>query len=264
VGYNALDFFELGQQRLIVATPQVTSVHDAYAFLKGAVLRTLRHHAERPSDIALLEPAMESKDGVKVSALLADIHQKDPAFGAKVERILRHFGAFLVGNQLSRPEEAGVFQAVAKLARNFLGVELPILGCVPGTARLAGSVNERRAFMERAANDRGGEARAFRGMVDALLAGDMAPEEELLLELIDGEEEEPPGPVTEDSAVAAAASLAPPSELPSAVVKPRLYVRPPRKPRLESDEKKRKRDLDAQNRRRKITLPGMPRPAPRR
>ena len=45
VGYNALDFFELGAQRLVVTTPQVTSIHDAYSFLKGAVLRNLRHHS---------------------------------------------------------------------------------------------------------------------------------------------------------------------------------------------------------------------------
>src|SRR5262249_41735024 len=38
VGYNALDFFVIGHQKLIVTTPQVTAIHDAYSFVKGAAL----------------------------------------------------------------------------------------------------------------------------------------------------------------------------------------------------------------------------------
>jgi flagellar biosynthesis protein FlhG len=51
VSFNVLDFFELGTQRLLVVTPQVTSIQTAYSFLKGAVLRTLRHHAEKTSEL---------------------------------------------------------------------------------------------------------------------------------------------------------------------------------------------------------------------
>ena len=43
-------------------------------------------------------------------------------------------------------------------------------------------------------------------------------------------------------------------------MKPVVYVRPSRKRKPESEEKKQKRALDAEGRRRKITLPGMPNP----
>lgn len=336
VGYNALDFFELGQQRIIVATPQVTSMHDAYAFLKGAVLRTLKHHASRSTEAWMLDPALSTKDGEKVKDLLMRIRDQDPAFGQKIEQILKHFGAFLVGNQVDNAGQVGVFQAVSRMVEDFLGITLPILGWIPAHGRLADSVNERVPFMARPEKADSREARAFRAVVEALLIGDMAPEEELLVELAEEElrAEAPPAPPTLNPASpevapllaqspanrppalpippppppappppppamemqparqppplppplpparpappVAAAQLAPEPEpeiepevvtadvpedgdLPVAVM-PRIYVRPLRKRKPDSEEKKRRRALDAQGRRRKITLPGMPAP----
>jgi flagellar biosynthesis protein FlhG len=351
VGYNALDFFELGQQRIIVATPQVTSMHDAYAFLKGAVLRTLKHHAGKSTEAWMLDPALSSKEGEKVKDLLMRVRDHDPTFGVKIEQILKHFGAFLIGNQVDNSGQVGVFQAVSRMVEDFLGISLPILGWIPAHSRLSESVNERSPFMARADKIDSREARAFRAVVEALLIGDMAPEEELLVELVEDSASvgaEPPAvdPSSPEVAplLAHAASLRPPqppppfapsshssealqvavaqaggqaqrplppplpptitvsetamptgsssvfvieeardmtpppvltadsaapdaapsdprdagvSDLPAAVM-PRIYVRPTRKRKVDPEEKKRRRALEAEGRRRKLTLPGMP------
>jgi flagellar biosynthesis protein FlhG len=194
VGYNALDFFELGQQRIIVATPQVTSMHDAYAFLKGAVLRTLRHHSARSPQADLLEPALASKEGEKVKDLLLRIREHDDAFGDKVVQILKRFGAYLIGNQVADPSQVGVLNAVSKMVEDYLGIALPILGWIPQAPRLAESVNERKPLMARLTQGEPREMRAFRSIVETLLVGDVAPEEELLIELVDEGVAAPPPP----------------------------------------------------------------------
>lgn len=299
VGYNALDFFELGQQRIIVATPQVTSMHDAYAFLKGAVLRTLRHHSMRSPQADLLEPALASKEGEKVKDLLLRIREHDDAFGDKVVQILKQFGAYLIGNQVGDPSQVGVLNAVSKMVEDYLGIALPILGWIPQAPRLAESVNERKPLMARLTQGEPREMRAFRSIVETLLVGDVAPEEELLIELVeegvaaapaalDPEAPEvdpaiaatvaaraalatpppiPPRPPARPPAMPPPppAAAAPPPEPPRASdlpvpVKPVVYVRPSRKRKPESEEKKQKRAADAEGRRRKITLPGMPNP----
>jgi flagellar biosynthesis protein FlhG len=299
VGYNALDFFELGQQRIIVATPQVTSMHDAYAFLKGAVLRTLRHHSMRSPQADLLEPALASKEGEKVKDLLLRIREHDDAFADKVVQILKQFGAYLIGNQVGDPSQVGVLNAVSKMVEDYLGIALPILGWIPQAPRLAESVNERKPLMARLTQGEPREMRAFRSIVETLLVGDVAPEEELLIELVEeGVAAAPPALDPEapevdpaiSATVAARAALAtpppippPPPARPPAMpppppaaarpapepprasdlpvpVKPVVYVRPSRKRKPESEEKKQKRAADAEGRRRKITLPGMPNP----
>ena len=242
VGYNALDFFELGQQRIVVATPQVTSMHDAYAFLKGAVLRTLRHHAARSPHAHLLEPALATKEGEKVKDLLLRIRAEDDAFGDKVESILKRFGAYLVGNQVDDPSRVGVLQAVSRMVEDYLGISLPILGWIPANVHLGESVNQRRPYMARISS--GGETRemrAFRSIVEALSAGDVAPEEELLLEL--AEEDIPasalapsvPEPVMDPSApevveLPGRPALSPPPPPPGALAKKPPAAPPPTPP----------------------------------
>ena len=79
-----LDFFELGTQRLLVVTPQVTSIQTAYSFLKGAVLRTLRHPREKTSELELLAADRQEGENEKVSRLLARLREENPAFGEGV------------------------------------------------------------------------------------------------------------------------------------------------------------------------------------
>ncbi len=252
VGYNALDFFELGSQRIIVATPQVTSIHDAYSFLKGAVLRTLRHHAEKSSDVALLERANASGEGEKVSELLARLKDVDPPFAAKVFDVLKNFGAYLVGNQLADPAQAAVFHAVSKMMLDYLGVSVPILGWIKASPRLYESVNRRTPL---GVQDSGEEERAFRAIADALLVDDVPMvNDDVLLESDVDPDAEDAEMVPDALAVAARSPQTMATVTDGEPVTPHVYVRPPRKPPKPQKEKKRA----AEGRRvRSLTLPGM-------
>ena len=184
VSFNVLDFFELGSQRLLVVTPQVTSIQTAYSFLKGAVLRTLRHHAEKVSELDLLDPALTSKENEKVSRLLARMREENPAFGEAVFRILSRFGAQIVGNQVSEPNQAGIFHAVSRMIHDFLGISVPILGYIGISRRIRESINQRRPML--LGNQIDENTKVFHQMAEALLLEDV-PIDDLLIE----EDDEP-------------------------------------------------------------------------
>jgi flagellar biosynthesis protein FlhG len=232
VSFNVLDFFELGTQRLLVVTPQVTSIQTAYSFLKGAVLRTLRHHAEKTSELELLEPAIASKENEKVSRLLARLREENPAFGEGVFRILGRFGAQIVGNQVSEPNQAGIFHAVSRMIHDFLGINVPILGYVSISRRIRESINQRRPML--LGNQIDENTKVFRQMAEALLLEDVSLDD-LLIEEEDGEEPAKPAkpakatakqeaalemtPAPRDAAIAlatASAATAPVAETPPA------------------------------------------------
>lgn len=167
VGYNALDFFDLGMRKLIVTTPQVTALHDAYAFLKSAVLRLLRHSADDPLDVALLEPATLSSGTEKVVQILSRLRDTRPELADKVFRALDGFGACMIGNQVIQESHAGVFSAVAHTMRDYLGVTVPMLGWLRTSPVIHESVNSRRPL----ALDPGSrDATAFRNLARAVLA----------------------------------------------------------------------------------------------
>jgi len=171
VSYNVLDFFEQGAQRLLVVTPQVTSIQTAYSFLKGAVMRTLQHHAEKSAELELLAPATKSGENEKVSQILARVRDQSPVLAEAIDKILVKFGAQIVGNQVFEPGQAGIFHAITRMIQDFLGITVPILGTVRASRRIRESVNLRKPMMLGAIDE---DTRAFQQMAEALLAEDVA------------------------------------------------------------------------------------------
>ena len=171
VSYNVLDFFEIGGQRLLVITPQVTSIQTAYSFLKGAVMRSLHHLCEKASELELLVPATKSGENEKVSQILARIREQDPTLGASIDKALAHFGAQIVGNQVFDANQTGIFHAITRMIQDFLGITVPILGSVRASRRIRESVNLRKPMMLGPRDD---DSRAFEQMAEALLAEDVA------------------------------------------------------------------------------------------
>jgi hypothetical protein len=149
------------------------------------VLRTLRHHAEKTSELELLEPAIASKENEKVSRLLARLREENPAFGEGVFRILGRFGAQIVGNQVTEPNQAGIFHAVSRMIHDFLGINVPILGYVGISRRIRESINQRRPML--LGNQIDENTKVFRQMAEALLLEDVSLDD-LLIEEEDGEE----------------------------------------------------------------------------
>jgi flagellar biosynthesis protein FlhG len=183
VGYNVLDFFDLGSRKLIVTTPQVTAIHDAYSFLKSAALRVLHHNVEGAIEAALLEPAELSESGEKVVEILARLRAIRPALANRVFTELGRFGACLVGNQVVNSAHAGVFRAVAQTIHTYLGLEVPVLACLRSSPTIHDSVNHRRPL---ALDPDSEDAAAFRELAQAVLA--TLPIDEDDLEIIeDGE-----------------------------------------------------------------------------
>jgi flagellar biosynthesis protein FlhG len=171
VSYNVLDFFEIGSQRLLVITPQVTSIQTAYSFLKGAVMRSLHHLAEKASEVELLAPATKSGENEKVSQILSRIREQDPTLGASIDKVLSQFGAQIVGNQVFDANQTGIFHAITRMIQDFLGITVPILGTVRASRRIRESVNLRKPMMLGPRDD---DSRAFEQMAEALLAEDVA------------------------------------------------------------------------------------------
>ena len=171
VSFNVLDFFEIGSQRLLVITPQVTSIQTAYSFLKGAVMRCLQHLCEKASELELLAPAAKSGENEKVSAILARVREQSPVLGEQIDKVLSHFGAQIVGNQVFDANQAGIFHAITRMIQDFLGITVPILGTVRASRRIRESVNLRKPMMLGLRDE---DTRAFQQMAEALLAEDVA------------------------------------------------------------------------------------------
>jgi flagellar biosynthesis protein FlhG len=145
--FNATDFFESGDLRIVVSTPQLVSVQNAYAFLKATVFRAMRALASSGEARAELEALDRRRSAERVRDLLAELRESDPALGARVAAYQESFGGVLVGNCVERATDRSVFFALARMTRDFLGVDVPVAATVPLDPRVHASVTRRAPLL---------------------------------------------------------------------------------------------------------------------
>jgi flagellar biosynthesis protein FlhG len=166
--HNVIDFFDSGDARVVVVTPQLTSIQNAYAFLKAAVLRLFRREAGSADAVRMLEAAMTSRETERIDEILGRLDVTAPELGARLRQAVRHFDARLVGNQIAEEQDKGVFLGVGRMIRDFLGVPLPIAGFLGASRELYASVNRRTPFLcTGAAHD--DNAKTLRAIAESLL-----------------------------------------------------------------------------------------------
>ncbi len=171
VAFNVLDLFDAADLRLVVMSPQLTSAQNAYAFLKGAVFRELRRLAAATGKQALVDEAGEGADATGgTAALLARLAAQEPALAATLQAGLRTFGARLLGNQLFEAREVNVVYAISRMAHDYLGLEVPVLGALRASRRVHESVNDGRPYLLHAGVDGDECAASLRSIARALLA----------------------------------------------------------------------------------------------
>jgi flagellar biosynthesis protein FlhG len=296
LGYDAVDLLELGDQRIVVATTATASLNEGFALTKEMVGRTLRRHLQRARQLGLLEPAVRTPEGERVSDVLRRVNALDPELAARITLSLDHLGTFLFGNQMQDLSQLSALQGAIKTALDYLSVPLTLLGWLRAGAQLPGlaTLEDPEAAADQ---DEGG---LFRQLVSELLAGPVARNGLLLDELAsavpDRRTTPPPLPVeairqadsrptngkpaeprkpaestrTVEAARAAAAAAADdegeeidPFEdtpVPPPRKKPLVYVRPPRRRRARAAAPASEPGAPEgqKPRRRAVPLPGMP------
>jgi len=150
-----VDLFSQGELRLVVLAPQLTSIQNAYAFLKAAIHRSLTRWAETPAQRALVAEVAAAPEAARLGDWIKTAWRTDPEFMERSLRGLDHFGVRLVGNQLFDEDEAGMLQAFARMVREQLRLEAPLIGALCASRLVHDSINLRRPFVLDEAADAG-------------------------------------------------------------------------------------------------------------
>jgi flagellar biosynthesis protein FlhG len=146
--FNTLDLFDLADVKLAVVTPQLTSMQNAYGFLKGAVLRDLRSVAAGDAVAVAALDAVGRGETARLGELISKLAATNSIWASAMTQRLWTFGARIIGNQVHRPTEARAFSALERLMRDFLGLETPVLGHLPTHETIHNSVSEGVPFTQ--------------------------------------------------------------------------------------------------------------------
>jgi len=133
--FNVLDFFLIAHKKIIVLTPEPTSIQNAYIFVRNAVYRKLsRLSNKNPSLQALIKIAMDPKNILKirtVKELFQFIEESDEK--NIIEVLKKEIGDINLGvvtNMVKHEKEENAGRIVQIVAEKYLTIPSTNLGCV--------------------------------------------------------------------------------------------------------------------------------------
>jgi flagellar biosynthesis protein FlhG len=133
--FNVLDFFLIAHKKIIVLTPEPTSIQNAYIFVRNAVYRKLsRLSGKNPSLQALIKIAMDPKNVLQIRTIKELFQFIEESDETNIIEVLKkeigdmHLG--VVTNKVRNEKEENAGRIVQIVAEKYLTISSTELGCV--------------------------------------------------------------------------------------------------------------------------------------
>ena len=140
--YNVVDLVAAADHKLFVLTPQLPSLHNAYALLKACVHRVVRRLALDDVQQQLVDSALGHDAKARTIGQLLDVLRPlDLALTDRIAETLLHFGVGIVANLIETAADAGALSRMSPLILDHLLIHAPMLATIPRSALLAGGLH---------------------------------------------------------------------------------------------------------------------------
>ncbi len=145
-----LDFFLETDEGVIIATPEPTSIENAYGFLRAAFYRRLARTMSTSPIRDLIREAMDRRNerGIRTPTdLFKEIGELDQDEETRFRQALEDFRPRLVVNQVRDSEEIKLGFSMRSVCRKFFGINLEYLGYICFDDAVWRSVKESRPLV---------------------------------------------------------------------------------------------------------------------
>lgn len=146
--YNIVDFFITTNDGIVVVTPELTSILNAYSFLKTTVFRLLYRTfpSKSPERQILQNSVLQRMEGKEYSfeQILTVIGSTFPDSAATALKQLTSFKPRIIMNMGRQPEDALLGNRLLTLSRNKLSINPDVIGFVPYDQNIGISIARRQ------------------------------------------------------------------------------------------------------------------------
>jgi flagellar biosynthesis protein FlhG len=138
---ETLDLYRLADDKIIVVTPQITSLQNAYGFIKSAFFHDLKCTGRLD---ALLDQA--GSDPQKLRTLIGSLEEGHAARHAFAVVLARQRFT-IVGNMMNDDKDMKIVQNLQKVVEQYLHIENMVLGTIAASEDIRSSVNRITPFV---------------------------------------------------------------------------------------------------------------------
>jgi flagellar biosynthesis protein FlhG len=147
----AMDYFLIGEDGVVVITPEPTSVENAYGFIRAAFYRRLRLAMVSHDVRKIVTLAMDQRNerGIRTPLdLLREIQDLDSAEGARFVNTMRAFRPRLIINDVRTAEDIKLGFSIKSVCHKYFGIDAEYLGYVNHDDTARHSVRARRPLID--------------------------------------------------------------------------------------------------------------------
>jgi len=149
--FNVLDFFLYAEHKIVVLTPQATSVQNVYGFIKSSLLRHLQRDFSRDESVSALITRFSTGAGEEKISSIGEL--KDIVRRVSAEKYLKlcqaidSFDIKTVVNMAKNAKDRQTSKIVSMVAKRYLDIEVTDFGFVKYDPEIEKSVNKMVPFL---------------------------------------------------------------------------------------------------------------------
>ncbi|MDX1624750.1 MAG: P-loop NTPase, partial [Gemmatimonadota bacterium] len=148
-----LDFYFLGDHKVVVTSPEPAAFHDAYGFLKNYLLRRILTELREREEVVLTvleffrgdDPS--KADDRTLTSMMDALRRRHPKAWPEVVSILREDVPLLILNRLHDPRERQYLDRFRAVVRKNLALQCGVLGTIPEEKRVTRAVRDAKPFV---------------------------------------------------------------------------------------------------------------------
>jgi flagellar biosynthesis protein FlhG len=160
-GYNTIDFFLLADEKIIVMTPEPTSVYEVFGFIKVCLIRELNRKLEGfPAALEILakdEINKPNKIKLTIGDLLKEIEKKNKEAHEIFKATLDEFRPKLVLNMVKDSDDVKEGKAIQAAVLELLCIHLDFLGYISYDQSVKEAVRSMTPFILHAPGSQAGQ-----------------------------------------------------------------------------------------------------------
>ena len=148
--YTSMDFFLYAPNKLVVMTPQITSIQNAYGFIKSTMYRLLSRTFKKDSAAMEIIDAFVNQDNGKVDSiamLKEEFALLDDGQYSKLTECMQALEMGIIVNMVRKNKESNVGHIIQNVAAKYLDLSPEYLGYVSYDRVLETSVNNMGKFL---------------------------------------------------------------------------------------------------------------------
>ncbi len=150
---NILDIYDACQVKLLVTTPEIPSVLNAYGFLKSLIFRLFLRRLKSLKKAACYDLVAEAvhpaarQGAVKIPDVVGLVAERDEEAAEELTAITQRLKPWLVLNMVQDPNEVRAGLALSKLSKKRLSIKVSHLGEIPFDAEARRSIVKMRPLL---------------------------------------------------------------------------------------------------------------------